>query len=341
MGKTFVFRKALLAVSLLLAAILVSESRAREPLLTQLIRNNNWLRFSIDDGRIALRWSRMAAIEISTGGGENKESLRIHNENGQSKFNYERNSSEEQLTISVEGSGESLVISRLPRGKTPFTPVRFTQAVGEPVALTLGAGEQQQTFQAASFWRLLMAQPAECRQHLFPLMEILRPNWNLADMAASIEAELLQAARQDSEASRARWGKLVAQLGNDRFSARESADRSLRAGGGEALQYLRQLDFAQLDAEQEFRIHRIIAALAGDTEGDSAEAAAASMLRDPIIWWTLLGRADRATRETAAKQLAAILGEPLGVEPAAQPDTQKAEREQLRVKIEKKRETRK
>ena len=49
-----------------------------------------------------------------------------------------------------------------------------------------------------------------------------------------------------------------------------------------------------------------------------------------------LGRPEADTRKTAARQLTALLGEPIDVDPAAAPDTQKAKREKLRARIEKK-----
>ena len=181
---------------------------------------------------------------------------------------------------------------------------------------------------------MLIAQPKECRQHLLPLLEVLRPNWRLADVAASIEQRLLQQANGDGTSDGARWAALVAQLADDSFAKRQAADRALRSGDAAAFAYLRQLDFDRLDAEQQLRVRRIIDALTGPNMDDSVEQVAASLAGDPAVWLALLARSEPATRQTAARQLAALLGEPVPVDPTADPETQKDKREQVRLRIE-------
>ncbi len=323
-------------------ALLVDVGEARETLLSQLVRNNsNLLRFNIVDGRVLLQWSRMPNMEVQSGAGDSKEKLRLRDGNGNGRggganLYYERTSSDEQVTIEFRGSGDDLVITRAPRGKASFLPMEFKQSPGEPTSLRLGPPEREEIWRAAGLWQLFVIQPTVCRQHLIPVLEILRANWNLSDMTVSMETQLLEAARQDTAASRGRWEALVKRLGDDRFASREAADRALRAGGADSLQYLRRVDLQQLDAEQEFRVRRIIRSLAGETDGDSPEAAAAAMLHDRWVWLALLERPEPATRKTAAQRLAVLLGEPIEVDPAANPDSQKAERERLRAKLEKK-----
>jgi hypothetical protein len=55
---------------------------------------------------------------------------------------------------------------------------------------------------------------------------------------------------------------------------------------------------------------------------------------DPSIWLALLSRPQQTVRETAAHRLEALLGGPIPVDPTADPGSQKAQREQLRVRIE-------
>ena len=129
---------------------------------------------------------------------------------------------------------------------------------------------------------------------------MLRPGSKLADAVAEIEAKLLEGAGGQAVAQRARWAALVRQLGDDSFAQREAADRELRAGGPAALAYLRHLDFGRLDAEQRFRIRRILEAAAAQTGDDSPEQAAASLAGDPLVWLALLDRPERATRQAAA-----------------------------------------
>ena len=201
--------------------------------------------------------------------------------------------------------------------------------------MIIGSGDRQQVFRAADLWRLLLAQPQQCQQHVFPLLAMLRPDLKLAEMVPSVEQHLLDGARENAASASARWAALVEQLADDCFAKREAADRALRTGGPAALRYLRQLDFERLDAEQQFRVRRIIESLAGVREDDSPEQVAASLAGDPAVWLSLLGRPEASTRRIAAEQLTSLLGEPLKVDPAAEPDSQKQQREQLRTRIEK------
>jgi phage gp37-like protein len=89
-----------------------------------------------------------------------------------------------------------------------------------------------------------------------------------------------------------------------------------------------------LDPEQQFRVRRIIDALSGQASDDSPEQVAATLSGDPTVWMALLGRPEPSTRQTAARQLTAMLGEPIGVDPSADPATQQTQRDQLLARIE-------
>jgi hypothetical protein len=262
--------------------------------------------------------------------------FRLRTDNGQSTLTYERTTRDERLTFSLSGSAsQGVCIRRAPRGQSAVVAVEFKQSRKEKTTLTIGSGDRKQVFHAADLWRLAIDQPTQCEQHLFPLLAMLRRDWNFAEMASTIELHLLEGAREHPTAARDRWTTLVEQLDDDSFAKREAADRALRAGGPAALKYLRQLDFNRLDAEQQFRVHRIIEALAGSPEDDSPTEVAASLAADPMVWLSLLARPEAATRRTAAEQLAALFGEPLKLDPAADPNSQKQQRERLREKIEK------
>lgn len=304
----------------------------RGGLLSQIIQNN-WLRYRIVGGRIMVDGVRLGNIQHTLDGKGVKESFSISNENGQPSLKYERAGEEEQLTIEAAAAGDRLLIRRTPRGKSPAMAVEFSQAVNEKTTLTLGAGPERQVFRVQGIWHLLIACPKECRELLLPLLDMLRPDWKLADMAVDIEGRLLREADAERISSRARWAELVTQLADDSFAKREAADRALRAGDAGAVDYLRRLDFNRLDAEQQFRVSRIIDAL-GQANDDTVDQVAFTLAGDPTVWLMLLARPEPATRQTAARQLTALLGEPIAIDPAAEPDTQKDKREQLRVRIE-------
>jgi len=328
----------LAAVLIGFASVAAAQPPEEVPRLRQFTQGNpGFLRFRIVEGRITLTCRNIGNVpRQSSSGNGRKETITLGYENGRAILNYERTTPNEQLIINVPRSANKVTISRLPRGKSSFTAVEFQQSPNEKTTLTLGTGDRRRVFHAADFWQLAIVQPKECREHLFPVLDLLRPDWKIAAMVARVEASLLARAREDATADRTRWAALVEQLGDDQFTKREAADRALRAGAASALNYLRQLDFDRLDAEQQFRVRRIIARLAGKSEDDSADEVATSLARNSAVWLALLGRPEAATRQTAARQLTALFGEPIDVDPAAEPDTQKAKRERLRTRIEKK-----
>lgn len=320
------------------AAMAAAQSPEDIPRLRQFTQGNQpMLRFSMVDGRVIMGCRGQTNLRSESNAGKTrKESLIVASDRGQATLTYERTNAKEELKISVAGSNRKMSISRLPVGKSAVVPMEFQQEADEAVTLTLGTGEHRQVFRAADFWRLAIAQPKECREQLIPLLDMLRTDWKLAEIVKRVESSLLANAGTDVAAKNARWGKLVEQLGNDQFAKREAADRELRTGGISALTYLRRLNLDQLDAEQQFRVRRILSALGGRSDDDSVDNVAALLAHDPLVWLALLGRPETATRQTAARQLVKLLGHPIDIDPAAQPDTQKAKREKLRAQIEKK-----
>jgi hypothetical protein len=334
-SKTMTAFRNVAAAILALALLAGGAAQAREPILIQMLKGTgDWLRVNLVGGRLVLKVTQISDFENRADFGGVTERFRLHSDNGRPSLTYERTTRDERLTFNLSASaGQGVCIRREPREKSKIVAVEFKQSLKEKTTLTIGSGDRKQVFRAADLWRLAIDQPKQCEQHLFPLLAMLRRDWNCAEMASTVELHLLEEAREDPTAAHAHWATLVEQLDDDSFAKREAADRALRAGGPAALKYLRQLDFSRLDAEQQFRVHRIIEALAGTPEDDSPTQVAASLAGDPMVWLSLLGRPNAATRRTAAEQLAALLGEPLKLDPAADPDTQKQQREQLRERI--------
>jgi hypothetical protein len=296
----------------------------------------NSLRCYIVDGWVTFDGARLANIgpfDNKARRGAGQESLSVREENGQYVLTYERPTNDGQLNFEVAASGGRVLLRRTPRAGAAAPAVEFKQVTNERITLTIGSGAGQQVFRSRSIWQLLITQPKECQQHLLPLVEMLRPNWNLAETAARVEEQLQQDANADGAANRARWATLVAQLGDESFAKREAADRALRTGNAGAIAYLRQIDGSHLDTEQQFRVSRILDAMPMQNGDDSVEQVAATLATDPTVWLALLTRPDPSTRRTATRELASLLGQSIIVDPAADPDSQKDKREQLRARI--------
>ena len=245
---------------------------------------------------------------------------------------YELTSPQERLSLEVSSAGR-LILRRKELGKSPQPPVEFAQLPDEPLSLTVGSPGNQTVYRGATLWHLLIEEPAASRRQLLPLLAILPCYNQIVQTAASLDGELLKLARGSQPPERRRWSELVEQLGDDQYARREAADRLLRREGPAVVSSLEQLNDDQLDAEQQFRVRRIIASVRGRVVADAPDQIAAQLFPDPLIWLALLDRPEKATRAAAARQLAALLDEPIDVDPAADPATQRKQREQLRTKI--------
>ena len=257
---------------------------------------------------------------------------------------YEQTTKDARFFVKCVSDGR-LIVRRDSNKKSPAPSVEYLQISDEPVSFSLGDGGARKVYQAPSLWHLAVARPKECRQHLFPLLASFFPDcrWLLIE-SASVEQTLLSEAAGGGIVSRQRLMELVQQLGDDHFAKREAADRQLRALGAWASGPLGQLDCRELDAEQQFRIQRILdmplALRAGPNGMDLrfdpqvARHIAMRLAADPATWLLLLERPEESIRRTAARQLTGLLGEPIAVDPAAEPETQKSQREHLRAKFE-------
>ena len=288
-----------------------------------------WVKFGIVSGRVAITGMRTSISSSSSSGGERTERLSIR---ANSHLSYELTDPNERFSLDVTG-GSQVRIHRIPKGDSDLVQVQFHQLTGQPVALTVGSGGQQRVIEAASLWHLLIREPETCRKHLVPLLAAINGQWDLAGRVAELEEALLAAAEAGDSPDRERWAALVEQLADERFSRREAADRELRESGPAVIPYLQQLEPNRLDAEQHYRIRRIILSATEAMVDDTPEQLTAWLLADRAIWLAMLSRPEESTRRAAAAQLKALLGSPVAFDPAADAKTRQAQIEQLRRRI--------
>jgi hypothetical protein len=301
--------------------------------LNQVIRTG-LLQFRIVSGRVSLDGSHSSTIQTPNNFDKQQEALSMQTDsNGDIVLSYNWSNSNRQLSIEVSNVSK-VRIRYSGKGDDAQVPVEFYQPLQAKTVLKVGAEGKQQIYSAPNLWYLMLAYPAETKQHLLPLLELLHPNWKLSESAATLETELLRKAGGKSITDRKHWAALVEQLGDESFAKRQAADRAIRADDPAVLSYLQQLDFKRLDAEQQFRVRRIIEALTERLGDDSPEQTASWLAGDASVWLILLNRPEIATRRQAALQLTAMLGGPIPVDPDVDPSSQKAQIEQLRLRIE-------
>ena len=105
----------------------------------------------------------------------------------------------------------------------------------------------------------------------------------------------------------------------------------MRALGPQATWYLQSVDLKRLDAEQRFRIQRILRGLTSPNREDTADQVAQWLAGDPRAWLILLNHDEESTRRRALEQLTYLLDRSIPFDPTADAQTRKTQREQLRA----------
>ncbi|MBN1396184.1 MAG: hypothetical protein JW959_14270 [Pirellulales bacterium] len=316
----------------LFGLLAIGAAEAQDTLLSRMVHSQRGrLRLVVLNGRICLKWTRLIQISSTSGGSNNtKESFQITNQNGRLNLSYSKSSDDELVNVVVSGLNDAVSINRRPRGKSNVVPVEYRQDPrNDLILLSVGEGADRQTYRAKDLWQLLLVRREECETHLYPLLEMVRQDWKIAETVVDVEDKLMHGISEEIVQRRARWASLVEQLGDDSFAKREAADRALRAEGAAAVGFLRRLDLDRLDAEQRFRVRRILDAVVEEDGEDTPEEIAQRLAGEPDVWLALLARPELETRKTAAKQLSILLGESIDVDPNADPDSQKEQRDRL------------
>ena len=323
-----------IVMGLALLAQVVAEEPPKPPDTPELANavRRGWVRARIISGRIYFTGARLGNMPDPGKSGDRDERLSITMAGRELHINYRMSTSDEELLIEVIGGGQ-VHICRTPKGDSSLVPVDFRQAEDEPLCLSLGSPGQERVCRAPSLWHLLVMEPEASRQHLLPLLALLNPQPDLDRTAQQAEAALVRGAAQRELPDPQRWSALVEQLGDERFSRREAADRQLRALGRVVLTYLERLDPSRLDAEQHYRVRRIIKQLSSGVGDDSPLEIADWLAGDPAVWFALLSRDDESTRRSAAERLEAFLGRALPFDPSADATTRSEQIERLRGRI--------
>ncbi len=228
--------------------------------------------------------------------------------------------------------GDHLIARRTPQGNGET--LEFEQQPAGELTLCIEAGGERRTVQAATLWHLLLIEPQVGHQQLIPLLEMLRPGWQLSVKATTIETALLRWAESQRHVDRARLAHLVQSLGDPRFALRRAAERELAAIGEPALMYLAALRRQDLDAEQWQRVQSLLAVMSGDRE-DTVDRSVGWLAGDSRVWLALLARDDESIRRSATDELRLLLGTSIEFDPTARADQRAAQILRLRSRVEK------
>lgn len=317
----FCARRRCFAATLMLAAWAfalpgVDQARAQQPQLNPgLAPMLRYFELRVSSGRIAAASDqRDRKLESQSNGKDRRERLSITLSGDATSISYELTSGDGQLGYDVIDGREVMVSRRVSGARESF--LEFHQPRSGPVRLRIGEGEQETAYEAGNLWRLLAAEPELCRQRLAPLLELLKPDWQLSQTSQEAEESLARSVAAMGRADLAAWRRMVDDLGAEKFSKRQAADRDLRALGSGAALFLSSIDAAGLDAEQQSRIGEILHDLSGGNQPDTSDRVALLLVRDPQVWVRLMESDEIDRRRAAREQLERLLNRRIAFDPA-------------------------
>jgi hypothetical protein len=323
---------AILLAAFALAA-LASPGQAEDEPRVSLPAELGWVKFRVTAGRIQAVNTQFRESKTYTTGNPLVGDVETFTLNvaATTTLRYELKTTREQLVIDFD-SPDSLTIERHAGEGASIVPLSFAQPAKGNLRLVVGEGETRKVFEAPSFWHLLQLAPQAAREHLLPILDSLRPGWQLAAAADGLEDALVQAAESGLAPDRTQWAKLVEQLGSSRFNERRIAERRLREAGPAVVAYLQSLPLGSLDVERRVRIKRLLESLA-TTADDTPQRIAMWLIDDAQIWLAVLRSEDAHHRSVAHQQLEKLVGAKLEFTPDAPPELRAQQIEALQAKL--------
>jgi hypothetical protein len=245
------------------------------------------------------------------------ESLFVNNDDASPVVRYQFTDERRTIELEIINYREvNLLVQRKQASGSVWT-TEFRQPLQGDIEVRFSLDEPVhcQAIKAPTFWHLMLADRGElCEAELVPVLELLRPDWHIADLTERLETGLFQAALSQPLVSRRYLSELVAQLDSTQFQKRQTADSQLRSFGPCALPFLESLPRQNLSGEQRIRIDRIRRSIAG-VATDTPERTAEWLGDDEQVWFALLKHNDPQRRHLATIRLNAMRSQSLEFDP--------------------------
>jgi hypothetical protein len=288
---------------------------------------------SVQQGRIVCRLNRLTrwGNQMSRKSGAS-ESLRFEQSDRGTAMHYKLSSAERRLTIDALEYELTILHEHLNDGEADEV-VRFEQRPGQPLLFEVRTGDVTQQLNGDTVWHLWLHDPDLCQRHLAPLCDLLGMSTPWTQFTQALESKLFLLADAGQAHDATLWRVWLMELKDDRFAVREAADRQLRSAGTALAPFLRRLDSKQLDAEQRYRLRRIMAEFEQHEGPDTIDSTAEWLADDPRVWLVFLSRADAEKRRTAANQLERLLDSPITFDVDAAEDVRASQIAELQARV--------
>ncbi|MBS0207936.1 MAG: hypothetical protein JSS27_03185 [Planctomycetes bacterium] len=327
-------RAAVCLIAMALSALFAAQALAATPVIMHptLMANVRMLDLHISGGKIVCGpLEPPRSMNSSHRNNTRGEKLTITCNGPSVTLHYELKLPEWELSYHLSG-GREITLRRTPLAATDNTKVEFTQTAEGPLVLRVEKGDERRTLAASSLWLLMLDDPALCAAELAPYLEIIHPQWRIAQRAEALERALLRTSTQAPAYDTRQILGWVHQLGDGRFTARQAAQRQLTEAGPVVLPLLKQFDLGQLDAEQRYRLKQVMRGFV-DEEDDSNDRLTLLMAGDAWTWFTLMRRDDAEVRRQAYDRLKMLVSAPVKFDAAAPAEERAAQLAQIEQAI--------
>lgn len=290
---------------------------------SSLLVRSNLFQFEIILGRVSatnvrLGPARSQALTNQSGGRTETLTVGFHNQSP--TLHYELVSAEQRLVVDLSRE-QILSIHRTPIAPSlddpeqPLAELAFQQDPRGKLRFIVKHAEATHEYHAPSIWHLMFTEPLAFHAHLVPLLEQLRPGWDLNDLGRHVRQSLLRFSEHHPLPDTQQIRRLVDDLGSTEFQKRQAADRELRRIGPVTIPFLLQIDPLRLDNEQRARVRSIVASMRSATTGDTTERVASWLAADRNIWLTMLADHELSVRVAATNHLEKLVGQPFAFSP--------------------------
>ncbi len=235
-----------------------------------------------------------------------RESLTIHTGAEDLVVRYESITPARKLLLSQDMRKRFVIEREVTSGATTLR-TSFKQGADGHCELIL-PGDAQKLVCRGGIWHFSVLYPEAFRNDLAPILDELRPQWDLLTTAAKVRENLVRLEVGEYHKKIVAWATWTTDLSSEDFAVRQAADRGLRNSGPEVLGFLEQQLGQDLEKEQRARLQRIAKQLIPPT-ADTPELISSWLEQDPQIWVSLLTQGNIEEQRVAKQRLESMLGE--------------------------------
>ena len=281
------------------------------PELSEMLQGNAAFRMVL--GRISLdvRKYRVGQFRFKTDANgkpsDNKiiRSLNLTLERGSPNLVLHRKQENQNWVIEAKGNGRTRI--QFDESSSNYSVV-WDQPSHGIISVVIREGDTSTSIKALSLWHIWFERPQICKEHLFPMLSKIEPNWNLELIARETDTRLKEALAISPIVSEKRVRDLLQDFNSNDSTIRDRAHRELRYLGLAALTPMMVTNLEPLGPEQSRRIERLIQTMRPNTD-DTPNRLASWLSCDSMVCRSIATRLDGPAKDSGILYVERLTGE--------------------------------